>query len=83
MPVIAIDLHEMASDSTYYFTPEADPYDPFLPADLKKTLEVIGRNNAKRSITSVSTYFTRDARQLVSRLWRELADVLRRRGCDI
>ncbi len=47
MPVVAIDLHEMGSDSTYYFTPEADPYNPFLPADLKKSMEIIGKNNAE------------------------------------
>jgi Zinc carboxypeptidase len=60
MPVIAIDLHEMASDSTYYFTPEADPYNPFLPVDLKKTLEIIGRNNAKWFDHFGFDYFTRD-----------------------
>ncbi|HUR33287.1 MAG TPA: M14 family zinc carboxypeptidase [Vicinamibacterales bacterium] len=60
MPVIAIDLHEMGSDSTYYFTPEADPYNPFLPGDLKNTLEVIGRNNAKWFDQFGFDYFTRD-----------------------
>ncbi len=60
MPVIAIDLHEMGSDSTYYFTPEADPYNPFLPSDLKKTVEIIGKNNAKYFDQFGFDYFTRD-----------------------
>ena len=60
MPVVAIDLHEMGSDSTYYFTPEADPYNPFLPSDLKKTMEIIGRNNAKWFDQYGFDYFTRD-----------------------
>lgn len=60
MPVIAIDLHEMGSDSTYYFTPEADPYNPFLPPDLKQTVELIGKNNAKYFDQFGFDYFTRD-----------------------
>jgi hypothetical protein len=60
MPVVAIDLHEMGSDSTYYFTPEADPYNPFLPADLKKSMEIIGKNNAKWFDRYGFDYFTRD-----------------------
>ncbi len=60
MPIIAIDLHEMGSDSTYYFTPEADPYNPFLSPDLKKTLDIIGKNNAKWFDTFGFDYFTRD-----------------------
>jgi hypothetical protein len=60
MPVVAIDLHEMGSDSTYYFTPEADPYNPFLPADLKNSMEIIGKNNAKWFDQYGFDYFTRD-----------------------
>ena len=29
-PQVCIDLHEMGTDATYYFTPEADPYNPYL-----------------------------------------------------
>ena len=60
MPVIAIDLHEMGSDSTYYFTPEADPYNPFLAPGLKQVVEGIGRNNAKWFDQFGFDYFTRD-----------------------
>ena len=60
MPVIAIDLHEMGSDSTYYFTPEADPYNPFLAPGLKQVVEMIGKNNAKWFDQFGFDYFTRD-----------------------
>lgn len=60
MPVIAIDLHEMGSDSTYYFTPEADPYNPFLAPGLKQVVEGIGKNNAKWFDQFGFDYFTRD-----------------------
>jgi hypothetical protein len=33
LPVAFVDLHEMGSDSTYYFAPEAEPYNPHLAAD--------------------------------------------------
>ena len=60
MPIIAIDLHEMGSDSTYYFTPEADPYNPFLAPGLKQVVEGIGKNNAKWFDQFGFDYFTRD-----------------------
>lgn len=60
MPIIAIDLHEMGSDSTYYFTPEADPYNPFLAPGLKQVVEMIGKNNAKWFDQFGFDYFTRD-----------------------
>lgn len=60
MPIIAIDLHEMGSDSTYYFTPEADPYNPFLAPGLKQMVEMIGKNNAKWFDQFGFDYFTRD-----------------------
>jgi hypothetical protein len=60
MPIIAIDLHEMNPDSTYYFTPEADPYNPFLAPGLKQVVESIGKNNAKWFDQFGFDYFTRD-----------------------
>jgi hypothetical protein len=46
-PLIFTDLHEMGSDSTYYFTPEADPFNPFITKTQRDSLEWFGRNNAK------------------------------------
>ncbi|MBV8818714.1 MAG: hypothetical protein JO022_10195 [Acidobacteriaceae bacterium] len=46
-PLIFTDLHEMGSDATYYFTPEADPFNPFITKTQRDSLEWFGRNNAK------------------------------------
>lgn len=35
-PVVFVDLHEMGTDSTYYFAPEAVPYNPHLTKDQKE-----------------------------------------------
>src|ERR1019366_3582112 len=47
VPLVFTDLHEMDSDSTYYFTPEADPFNPFITKTQRDSLEWFGRNNAK------------------------------------
>ena len=46
-PLVFTDLHEMGSDATYYFTPEADPFNPFITKTQRDSLEWFGRNNAK------------------------------------
>lgn len=46
-PLVFTDLHEMGSDSTYYFTPEADPFNPYITKTQRDSLEWFGRNNAK------------------------------------
>jgi hypothetical protein len=46
-PLVVTDLHEMGSDSTYYFTPEADPFNPHILKSQRDSLEWFGRNNAK------------------------------------
>lgn len=59
-PVVFVDLHEMGSDSTYYFAPEADPFNPHLSKDLMESLEWIGKNNAKWFDQFGFSYFTRE-----------------------
>lgn len=59
-PVVFADLHEMGSDSTYYFTPEAAPFNPHLAKDLMESLNWIGRNNAKWFDQFGFSYFTRE-----------------------
>ncbi len=59
-PVVFVDLHEMAPESTYYFTPEAEPYNPHLAADLRSNLQILGRNNAKWFDRFGFDYFTRE-----------------------
>lgn len=59
-PVVFVDLHEMSPDSTYYFAPEADPYNPHLAADQRASLTLFGRNNAKWFDHFGFDYFTRE-----------------------
>ncbi|MFN7936249.1 MAG: M14 metallopeptidase family protein [Bryobacteraceae bacterium] len=59
-PVVFVDLHEMGSDSTYYFAPEADPFNPHLSKDIMESLQWIGKNNAKWFDHFGFSYFTRE-----------------------
>lgn len=59
-PLVFADLHEMGADSTYYFAPGADPYNPHLTAWQKETLALFGKNNARWFDRSGFDYFTRD-----------------------
>jgi len=59
-PLVFIDLHEMGTDSTYYFTPEADPYNPFLTKEQHDDLYWFGKNNAKYFDQFGFSYFTRE-----------------------
>ncbi|HZT31183.1 MAG TPA: M14 family zinc carboxypeptidase [Bryobacteraceae bacterium] len=59
-PLVFTDLHEMGMDSTYYFTPEADPYNPHLTADQRGSLQLFGRNDAKWFDHFGFDYFTRE-----------------------
>lgn len=59
-PLVFVDLHEMGGDSTYYFAPEAVPYNPHLAKNQRTNLEIFGRNNAKWFDTNGFDYFTRE-----------------------
>ncbi|HVS15572.1 MAG TPA: M14 family metallopeptidase [Thermoanaerobaculia bacterium] len=59
-PLVFVDLHEMGGDSTYYFAPEAVPYNPHLARDQRDSLEMFGRNNAKWFDRFGFDYFTRE-----------------------
>ncbi|MEL6446537.1 MAG: M14 family zinc carboxypeptidase [Pseudomonadota bacterium] len=59
-PVAFVDSHEMGSDQTYYFAPEAEPYNPHLAADQRASLELFGRTNAKWFDQFGIDYFTRE-----------------------
>ena len=59
-PLVYVDLHEMSGDSTYFFTPEADPYNPHLTATQRQSLTLIGKNNAKWFDKFGFDYFTRE-----------------------
>ena len=59
-PLVFVDLHEMGADSTYYFAPEAVPYNPHLTKDQKTSLDWFGRNNARWFDRYGFSYFTRE-----------------------
>ncbi len=59
-PVAFVDVHEMGSDSTYYFAPEAVPYNPHLAEDQRASLQLFGRTNARWFDRFGFDYFTRE-----------------------
>ncbi|MFK7830344.1 MAG: M14 family metallopeptidase [Congregibacter sp.] len=60
LPIAFVDLHEMGSDSSYYFAPEAIPFNPHLAADQRASLELFGRTNAGWFDRFGIDYFTRE-----------------------
>ncbi len=59
-PVAFVDIHEMGSDGTYYFAPEAIPFNPHLAEDQRASLQLFGRTNARWFDRIGSDYFTRE-----------------------
>ncbi len=59
-PVAFVDAHEMFSDQTYYFAPEAIPFNPHLAADQRASLELFGKTNAGWFDRFGIDYFTRE-----------------------
>jgi hypothetical protein len=59
-PVAFVDAHEMGSDSTYYFSPEARPFNPHLVESQVVNLELFGRTNAHWFDKFGLDYFTRE-----------------------
>lgn len=59
-PLVFVDLHEMGGDSTYYFTPEARPYNPLITSSQRETLNWIGKNNSQWFDAKGFDYFTRE-----------------------
>jgi hypothetical protein len=59
-PQVFVDLHEMGSDSTYYFPPPAPPNNPELSGSHTEWHGVFGRNNAAWFDKRGFDYFTRE-----------------------
>ncbi|MGC8792122.1 MAG: M14 family metallopeptidase [Bryobacteraceae bacterium] len=59
-PLVFVDLHEMGSDSSYYFAPEADPFNPHITREQREALQWFGRNNARWFDRFGFDYFTRE-----------------------
>ena len=60
LPLVFVDLHEMGSDSTYYFAPEATPYNPHIIKAQRESLEWFGLNNAHWFDQYGFSYFTKE-----------------------
>lgn len=60
LPLIQVDLHEMGTDSTYFFAPGAAPYNPHLTKEQKEQMVWFGQNNAKWFDSFGYAYFTRE-----------------------
>lgn len=59
-PLIFVDLHEMGGDQSYYFTPEARPYNPLIAKSQRESLWRIGENNGRWFDEKGYDYFTRE-----------------------
>lgn len=59
-PVVLVDSHEMGGDSTYFFAPSAEPFNPHIAAGQRAAQEVIGRNHARWFDRLGYSYFTRE-----------------------
>jgi hypothetical protein len=59
-PLVYVDLHEMGTDSTYFFAPGAEPYNPHLQKQQLETQEMFGEGNAKYFDQFGYPYFTRE-----------------------
>ncbi|MFN7920037.1 MAG: M14 family zinc carboxypeptidase [Bryobacteraceae bacterium] len=59
-PLIFIDLHEMGTDSTYFFSPGAEPFNPHLQKYQLESQAQLGENNAKYFDQFGYPYFTRE-----------------------
>lgn len=63
-PVVAVDVHEMGGDSTYFFSPAAQPVNPNITPTQRHAYEIIGRNNAAWFDRIGEPYFTREVYDL-------------------
>lgn len=59
-PQVVVDLHEMGGNSTYYFAPPADPFNPLITDAQKKSLEMFGRANGSAFDRRGFPYFVRE-----------------------
>jgi len=59
-PQIFVDAHEMGSDATYFFTPKADPINPFYLPQQIESLDLLGRQLARRFDEHGFAYTTRE-----------------------
>lgn len=58
LPQVVVDVHEMGTDMTYFFAPEAEPANPHLTQAQLATAAAIGANNARWFDRFGLAYFT-------------------------
>jgi hypothetical protein len=59
-PLVVIDLHEMGGDSSYYFSPAAQPFNPHMTQTQIDNMTAIGKNHGKHFDRLGFDYFTRE-----------------------
>jgi hypothetical protein len=59
-PQVFADLHEMGSNGSYYFPPQAIPRNPNQQLSIMDRIEIIGRNNARWFDRMGFDYFNRE-----------------------
>jgi hypothetical protein len=59
-PQVVIDLHEMGGNSTYYFAPPAEPFNPHITEMQRRWLDTFGRANAAQFDRRGFGYFVRE-----------------------
>ncbi|MAL10364.1 MAG: carboxypeptidase [Maricaulis sp.] len=59
-PVVVVDAHEMGGDSTYFFAPSAEPFNPHIIESQRRAQDLIGRNHAGWFDRFGIPYFTRE-----------------------
>ncbi len=60
LPLVQVDLHEMGTNSTYFFTPGSLPMNPHVTKDQKDQMSWFGQNDAKWFDKFGWPYFTRE-----------------------
>ncbi len=58
-PQVVIDAHEMGTDETFFFPPEAQPLNPWIAPSTLESREIFGRNTARRFDQAGQPYFNR------------------------
>lgn len=59
-PQVVVDAHEMGTDDTFFFPPEAEPLNPLLPEAQLRARHTFGRANAEVFDREGVEYFTRE-----------------------
>lgn len=60
MPHVAVDLHEMGTNSTYFFAPPMQPINPNVPQSIMDWWDIYAASNARALDRVGASYFTRE-----------------------